>query len=53
MKQYCILFIFQEDLAWAFPKGSEYFEVFNAQLLRLKSNGIMKKIIKKQVLMKS
>jgi ABC-type amino acid transport substrate-binding protein len=45
----CIFFPFQEDLAWAFPKKSPYFEVINHQLKLLSESGLMNKIVEKQV----
>ena len=42
----------QEDLSWSFPKDSPYFELINQQLVRIKESGLMKYIIKKQVLIR-
>ena len=43
-------FYFQEDLAWAFPKNSPYFEVINHQLKLISESGLMDKIVRKQVI---
>jgi hypothetical protein len=48
----CLFFPFQEDLAWAFPKKSPYFEVINHQLKLLSESGLINKIVQKQVKIK-
>jgi hypothetical protein len=37
-------------MAWAFPKGSPYYDIINHQIFMMKESGLMKNLMQKQVI---
>jgi hypothetical protein len=42
-------FLFQESIAWGFPKNSPYLALMNFELNSIKESGLLKKLFQKQV----